>query len=357
MAATTQSVGQMQNQIRILGRSYAQDEVLAGVFFMLPAVLVFLVFLIIPIFFAVAISFTDWDGLSTPDTAQYEGLKNYSELLLESGIRQKDFFKALKNTVYYTLGVVPLQTVLALALAVVANQGWRRARSFFRTTFYFPSITSSIVISLIFMWLFTKSGLINYLLQAVFPGYTPINWLDDSTGFFHGIFNLFGLNLRSAPEWMRSDIAGLAIWDWLSGPSTTMVAIMLLNIWTTSGTIMVIFLAALQDIPRPLYEAASVDGATAWRTFRSITLPMLRPTIFFVVTIGMIGCFQVFDQIFVISSGGPAKTTLTIAWMVYRNGFLNADMGLAAATALILFAIIFVLTLIQRRVIGERARI
>jgi len=127
-----------------------------------------------------------------------------------------------------------------------------------------------------------------------------------------------------------------------------------LNTWTTIGTLMVIYLAALQGIPGQVYEAAAIDGATGWQTFRRITVPLLAPTTFFVITIGLIGTFQVFDQIFVISSGGPAKTTLTIAYIVYNNGFQNSEMGLAAATALILFVLIFTFTLIQRRFTSER---
>jgi multiple sugar transport system permease protein len=130
---------------------------------------------------------------------------------------------------------------------------------------------------------------------------------------------------------------------------------MILNTWTTIGTMMVIYLAALQNIPGQVYEAAYVDGASSWQTFRKITVPLLRPTTFFVVTLGLIGTFQVFDQIFVISSGGPAKTTLTIAYLVYNNGFKNSAMGLAAATAILLFIIIFVFSIIQRRITSERA--
>jgi multiple sugar transport system permease protein len=128
-----------------------------------------------------------------------------------------------------------------------------------------------------------------------------------------------------------------------------------MNTWTTIGTMMIIFLAALQDIPGQVYEAAQIDGATAWPTFARITVPLLRPSIFFVVTLGLIGTYQVFDQIFVMSSGGPAKTTLTMAWMVYRNGFRNSEMGLGAAIAILLFIIIFTLTLIQRRITGSEA--
>ena len=132
-----------------------------------------------------------------------------------------------------------------------------------------------------------------------------------------------------------------------------MLTIMILNTWTTIGTMMVIYLAALQNIPTSVYEAAQIDGASSWQAFRRITVPLLSPTTFFVVTLGLIGTFQVFDQIFVISSGGPAKTTLTIAYIVYENGFNNSNMGLAAATALLLFVIIFIFTLIQRRFTSE----
>jgi multiple sugar transport system permease protein len=121
---------------------------------------------------------------------------------------------------------------------------------------------------------------------------------------------------------------------------------------------MIIYLAALQNIPAHVYEAAYVDGATSWQTFRKITVPLLRPTTFFVVTLGLIGTFQVFDQVFVISSGGPAKTTLTIAYLVYNNGFRNSAMGVAAATAILLFIIIFAFTLLQRRLVGgEKANL
>jgi multiple sugar transport system permease protein len=136
-----------------------------------------------------------------------------------------------------------------------------------------------------------------------------------------------------------------------------MLMIMLLAVWTTTGTMMVIFLSALQNVPRSVYEAAYVDGATALQIFRQITVPLLRPTTFFVISLGLIGCFQVFDQIFVISSGGPAKTTLTISYIVYVNGFKNAAMGLATATAIVLFLIIFGLTMLQRRISSDKAEL
>jgi multiple sugar transport system permease protein len=337
-----------------------REETVAAYTFMAPAIIVFMVFLVVPIIFAIFFSFTDWNGitpLASENAYQFVGLDNYNQLLFQSGIRQSDFFKALKNTTYYVLGVVPTQTLLALLLAVIVNQRWLKGKGVFRTAFYFPSITSSVVISLIFMWMFTRGGLVNGLIGALFPNYQSVNWLDDPSGVIHNILGVFGVTLRTAGDWARAEVAGLRMWDWISGPSVTMLTIMILNTWTTVGTLMIIFLAALQNIPGHVYEAAYVDGATSWQTFSKITVPLLRPTTFFVITLGLIGCFQVFDQVYVISSGGPAKTTLTIAYLVYNNGFNNSAMGIAAATALILFVIIFTFTLIQRRFVGEKANV
>jgi multiple sugar transport system permease protein len=335
-----------------------REDALAGYAFMAPAMIVFMVFLIIPIGFALYISFTNWNGitpLAQEGAFDFVGLENYDRLLLRTGIRQADFFRALKNTVYYVIGVVPVQTLLAMVLAVIVNQRWLKAKGFFRTAFYFPSITSSVVISLIFMWMFTRGGIVNSAIGAVFSDYENVNWLNDSNGLVHNILGMFGVDRQSVGGWGTTRLAGLTLWDWISGPSVTMFTIMILNTWTTTGTMMIIYLAALQNIPGQVYEAATVDGATGWQIFRKITIPLLAPTTFFVVTLGLIGTFQVFDQIFVISSGGPAKTTLTIAYIVYVNGFQDSAMGLAAATALLLFIIIFTFTLIQRRFTSERA--
>lgn len=343
----TRAVTTMQDKRR--------EEAIAGYAFVAPAFIVFMVFLVIPILFSLYISFTDWNGitpLARENAYNYIGLDNYNRLLFQNGIYQSDFYKALKNTTYYVLGVVPTQTFLALVLAVIVNQRWLKGRGFFRTAFYFPSITSSVVISLIFMFMFQKSGVVNVIINAIFPNYQAVNWLDDPNGVVHNFLGLFGVNLRNAGEWARVEVAGLRIWDWISGPSVTMLTIMILNTWTTIGSMMVIYLAALQNIPGQVYEAAAIDGASTWQTFRFITIPLLRPTTFFVITLGLIGCFQVFDQVFVISSGGPAKTTLTIAYLVYNNGFKNSAMGAAAATAIILFVIIFIFTMLQRRVVG-----
>jgi multiple sugar transport system permease protein len=332
-----------------------RQDAIAGWLFMTPVLIIFGIFVFIPILFALYFSFTDWNGISPPAQASFVGLANYQELLAGGGIRQADFFKALKNTAYFALGVVPLQTALALFLAVVVNQRVLRFKDFFRTAYYFPSITSSIAISLIFLFLYQRSGLVNRLFEVLTLGaWEPITWMNDARGLFHIMLAWVGLTLETAPEWVNSRVLGLTVWDWISGPSVTLMGIMIMNTWTTIGTLMVIFLAALQDIPRPVYEAAEMDGANAWTAFWRVTVPLLRSTTFFVVTLGMIGTFQVFDQIYVMSSGGPAKTTLTMAYMVYRNGFRDSQMGLGAAIALLLFLIIFILTLVQRRITEGR---
>lgn len=334
------------------------QDTLVGYAFIAPALVILIVFLIIPLLAAVYFSTTDWDGitpLTRPDAYESVGFRNYERLLFDDGIRQEKFFTSLKNTVYFVAGVVPAQTFLSLVLAVIVNQRWLKAKGFFRTAFYFPSITSSVVISLIFMWMFTSNGLVNTLIKAVFPNYTSVTWLNDSNGVIHNFLSLFGITRATVGEWANTEFASIRLWDWISGPSVTMMTIMILNTWTTVGTMMVIYLAALQGIPSSVYEAAQVDGATPWQVFRKITVPLLRPTTFFVITIGLIGAFQVFDQIFVISNGGPADTTLTIAYLVYASGFTDQRMGLAAATAIVLFIIIFIFTLIQRRFVGERA--
>ncbi len=337
-------------------RGEDRERAIAGWLFMTPAIIIFTVFIIIPIAFAAYYSLTDWNGISPPSEANFIGVENYREVLVGGGIRQSDFFKALKNTTYFALGVVPTQTALALFLAVIVNQAWLRFKGFFRTTYYFPSITSSVAISLMFLFFYQRSGLVNQVLQTItFGAFEPIAWMNDPRGLIHILLEQVGVTIQTAPEWVRSEVLGLTVWDWISGPSLALVGIMIMNTWTTIGTMMVIFLAALQNVPGFVYEAAQIDGATAWQQFRKITLPLVRPTLFFVITLGLIGTYQVFDQIYVMSSGGPAKTTLTVAYLVYRNGFNNSAMGLAAAIAILLFIIIFTLTMIQRRITGSEA--
>lgn len=286
----------------------------------------------------------------------FVGAENYESLFATDGISRSSFSKAIINTVYYVIGVVPIQTFIAMILAIVVNQHWLRARSFFRTAFYLPSVTSSVVISLIFMFMFSRGGIVNGFLSWLNPSYEKVDWLNDSRGLLHILLANFGITRDTFPL-TEVNLGGISLWDWLSGPSITMSMIMGLNIWTTTGTLLVIFLAALQSIPASVYEAAAIDGAKWWSTLKNITIPLIRPTTFLVVTIGLISTFQVFDQVFVITEGGPANTTVTIGYLVYQSAFQRGQMGLAAASAIVLFLIIFVFSLIQRRIQSDRGNL
>ncbi len=334
------------------------QQAISGIVFVAPALVILVVFLIVPLFVAGYFSLTDWNGrtpLTNPDAYELVGLENYERLLV-SGRRVDDFYNAFKNTLYYAIGVIPAQTVIALVLATIVNQKWLRGRGFFRTAFYFPSITSSIVVSMIFLFLFSNTGPVNGALRALFPNYQQVSWLTDNNGVIHNILGVVGIQENTFTVLAETEIARISLWDWLSGPSVAMFTIMLLAIWTTIGTMMVVYLAALQNIPPQVYEAAAVDGATQWQAFRRITLPLLRPTTYFVVTLGLIGCFQVFDQIYILRDEQTRQTTMSVAYLVYDTAFNLGDpqMGRAAATAVTLFIIIFVATILQRRFIGDR---
>lgn len=334
-----------------------REEAIAGWVFMLPAFLILLLFMILPLLVAGYFSLTDWNGrtpLTRPDAYEIVGLRNYEQLLVQ-GRRVDDFYNALKNTVYYVIGVVPTQTIIALVLAVIVNQRWLRFRGVFRTAYYFPSITSSIVVSMIFLFMFSNTGPVNGFISSVFPSYQPITWLSNNDGLLHNLFGVLGITKSSVPFLSETEIFRISLWDWLSGPSVSMFTIMILAIWTTIGTMMVVYLAALQNIPSQVYEAAYVDGANNWQVFRRITVPLLAPTTFFVITLGLIGTFQVFDQIYVLRNTTTRESTMSVAYLVYDFAFGSLNdprMDRATATAITLFVIIFAATLLQRRVTG-----
>jgi len=269
--------------------------------FLLPYLFIFTAFALFAIGYTLYLSFTKYNLLRPPE---WWGLEGFRRVLSD------DLFmtKALPNTFKYVALVVPAQTVLSLILAFALDQKLR-FRRLFRTIYYLPSVTSSVVISLIFVWLFSRVGVINQLL--------------------------------------RIDV------NWLTNVDTAFYTIMLVNVFTTSGTLMLIFLAGLQDIPTTLYEAAAIDGADRIQAFWHVTIPMLRPVFFFVLTVGVIGSFQVFDQIYVMTAGGPLDSTTTVAYLIYKWAFRDTTikMGQAAAVAVVLTLIILTVTLVQRRVI------
>ena len=331
----TTSAGKKQS---IWRNPRARREALAAYMFLSPYLLVTIIFTIGVFAFAIYISFTEFNLFTTPE---WVGLKHYKTVLGD-----QKFLRSLVNTLYYAVIVVSFQTTFALLLAVMLNAPMR-AKQFFRTIFYAPSVTSSVVISFIFLWLYLKTGYINHAFSQVWEFFgaewTQINWLNDPRGLFQLILAPFGIDIPS-DQW------------YLRGPSITWMAIMFQNIFTTVPTFMIMFLAALQDIPPTLYEAASIDGANGRQRFFHITVPMLRPVILLIVVLGTIGTWQIFDQVKLLTSGGPLNTTLTPVYLIFSEGLGTSGpprMGYAASRAFILGAIIFIFTIIQRRYIEK----
>ncbi|GIH24648.1 sugar ABC transporter permease [Acrocarpospora phusangensis] len=338
------------------GLSTAARENLAGWLFVAPVVVILGLFMLLPILMALWVSLTDWNGQGSPfrSTVPFVGAENYTRLFTEDGLTRQDFMTSLRNNFYYVVIVVPCQTVLALGLALIVNNRLLRGKSFFRAAFFFPSVTSSVAISVVFLFVFANSGAVNNLLGLF--GVDGPQWFSDARGLLHLLLNGLGLVDIDAPPaaLLEPGPFGLSWWDWLSGPSVAMSTIIMLVIWTTSGTFMLMFLAALQDIPVTLEEAAKLDGAGRKGVFRYVTLPMLKPTLFLVLTLGMISTWQIFDQVYVMSQGNPAKTTLTPAFLSYQTAFRSFEYGSGTAISFVLFAIIVVLTLVQRWIMRDR---
>ncbi len=310
--------------------------------FLAPYLIITLIFTIGVLIFALYISFNSYDIFTPP---QWVGLDNYINAF--RGFvdpTNKDFLQSLYNVVWYTLIVVPLQTAAAIFLAVLINAPIRM-KQFFRTVFYAPSVTSSVVITLIFMWFYLKTGYINFLFAKVFGlfglSWQNVLWLGDPRGLIQLIVTAFGGNIPSTQWYLR-------------GPSIAWMSIMFQNIFTTAPTFMIMFLAAMQDINPILYEAAAIDGASNSQRFWKITLPLMKPIILMVVVLGTIGSLQVFDQVYLATSGGPLGTSLTPVYLIFREAMGQLGpirMGYASALAFILAIIIFCFTYLQRRVI------
>jgi multiple sugar transport system permease protein len=269
-----------------------------------PGLLMFIVFTAFALGFSLYISFHEW---SLIDPAKpFVGLDNYEFLKDDSRFRT-----ALFNTAYFTLLSVPLGIIVGLLLALLLNKEMR-ARSMFRTLFFIPSVTPFVIAAIIWKWVYNADfGLLNYYLQKFGIIDEPLLWLAD--------------------------------------PNLAMPAIVLMSVWAGAGGTMLLYLAGLQSIPDELYEAAKVDGAGPWQRLRYVTFPMLAPTTLFLIVVGILGSFQVFVQIFVMTSGGPLDRTTTIAYYIYQTAFKFYEMGYATAISWVLFAILFVFTVIQFR--------
>ncbi|MFZ5815046.1 MAG: carbohydrate ABC transporter permease [Bacillota bacterium] len=269
--------------------------------FLLPNLLGFLIFSLGPVFASLGLSFYSWDLLSAP---VFVGWENFRSLLSDA-----DFWAALRHTFRFISGYIPLVVAVGLGVALALNLPLR-GRAFYRTAFFLPVVSSWVAVALIWRWLFNPVyGVVNYLLSLV-------------------------------------GIAGPA---WLFDEHWAMPAIILASVWKDLGFVAVLYLAGLQGIPDDYYEAASLDGAGLWHKFRHVTLPLLTPTSFFVVIISLINSFQVFDQVYIMTNGGPAGATTVLVAEIYNHAFRYGKMGYASAMSWALFALVFAATLIQMR--------
>lgn len=267
--------------------------------FLLPGLIGLLVFTVLPILASLLLTLFQWDLLTPP---KFVGVANFTRLWADP-----DFWAALRHTLYFIAGYLPLVLALGLGVALALNAPLRGI-SFIRTTYFLPVVSSWVAVALLWSWLFNpRYGLINYLLSLL--GITGPGWLFD-------------------PRW-------------------AMPAVILTSVWKDLGFVMVIFLAGLQGIPRDYYEAAALDGAGGWSQLRFITLPLLGPTTFFVTIISLINSFQVFDQVWVMTEGGPAGATTVLVERVVRHAFSYGEMGYAATISWAIFAMVFVVTVVQ----------
>ena len=286
-------------------------EGIQGYGFMLPTLIILSIFTLFPIGYALFLSFTRVNLLGGLEF-EWIGLTNY-----QIAFNDERVWIALRNTVRYVIFVVPIQTFIALLMAAVLNSGVKFQKTF-RTIFFLPTLTSSAALTMIFMFLFSINGPVNEFLTNVGMLESPINFVQDVN---------FALN-----------------------------TIMVMNIWSTVPFFMTIYLAGLQDIDASLYEAAALDGANAWKKFTKITVPNLVPVTNYVLLMGIIGCFQIFDQAFIISggTGGPSNATLTFSLVIYQFAFqVMGTMGYASALAILLAILIFVVSMIARRINKE----
>lgn len=275
--------------------------------FIAPTLLLLILFSLAPIVVALVISFTDMNlgGLANLSSVEFVGFANYANVLSDPV-----FLKAIYNTLFYVVIGVPLVILFSLGVALLINLGTSRIFKAFRVVYYLPSVTNIVAVAVVWSYLYNPSlGLFNYVLGS--------------------------LGLPDVP--------------WLTEPTVAKLSLILLALWKAIGLNMIIFIAALQGIPKSYYEAAQLDGASTWQQVRHITIPMLRFAIFFVSVTTMIGWLQFFEEPFVMTEGGPLDGTLSVALFIYQNGFKFNDFGYAAAGSFVLFVSIIIVTIIQMR--------
>ncbi|NOT33066.1 MAG: sugar ABC transporter permease [Candidatus Eisenbacteria bacterium] len=269
-----------------------------------PWLLSFVLFGLYPFAFTLVASFTSYSPLEAGG-ARFVGFENYLRALTDP-----EFWNALRTTGVFVIGTIPFTTALALGLALAVQPAFR-GRTMFRVGFFVPSVVSIVVLSLVFKGLYAPNGFVNAALHAV----------------------------------------GLPAPAWLLDPRTALPAIMAMDVWTASGYYMVIFLAGLEAIPHDLYDAARIEGASNWIQFTRITLPLLRPTLLFVLVVNTVRSLQIFAEAFVMTGGGPLKSTTTVVYYLYEEAFTRFHLGYASAVAYLLFAITLVLAWGQMKLV------
>ncbi len=277
-----------------------QDKM--GRLFVSPPVLLFLVFTLLPMIMAIALSFTRYDIINPP---KFVGLANFKKM-----VGDEFFWIAMKNTCVYTIMYVPAGLLLSLGAAMFLNAE-QKFVGLFRTLFYLPVLSSTVATATLWFWI-----------------------LNPQLGLLNGVLGLFGISGRA----------------WLYDSKLAMFSIVLMSLWAGFGGNMMIFLAGLKGIPAIYYEAAQIEGANKWQMFTKITIPSITKTTFLVSTMLIIGTFQVFDQAFVLTKGGPGNATITIVYYIYNNGFNNLNMGYASSISLVLFAIILIMTVLNSKI-------
>lgn len=283
-----------------------RSQAVAGWALIAPALIHLSVFALWPIAFVVYISLHRWPLLG--DAHQFVGLSNFRLLCGDSA-----FFHALLNSALFTVGTVPLNLLLALALAALLATPLKFS-GLFRTLYFLPVVTSSVAVAMVFSWVYhPEFGLLNYFLS----------------------------------------LAGIAGPNWLGDPRTALSALMLMSIWKGVGYSAVIYLAGLSAIPAELYEVAALEGANAWQRFWQITVPLLKPTTVFLAVTGVIGSFQVFTAVYTMTKGGPLRATDVVVYHIFRSAFERFHLGYASAQALVLFAVILTVTLLQVRLLRK----
>jgi multiple sugar transport system permease protein len=336
------------------GSSIRTGQTRAGWAFVSPTLVVLGLFLAVPILMALWVSFTDWNGRGSPFASGigFVGVDNYRELVGEQGgLTRSDFMTSLRNNFFYVLLVVPLQTAFALFLALVLNQRLLKGVGFFRTAFYFPSVVSSVAISLVFLFLFSGTGVINTLLDAI--GIDGPTWFNDSRGLLHLLGDGLGLWNASAPPsgLTGGGVLGLTWWDWLAGPSVALSVIIMLVIWTTAGTFMLMFLAALQDLPLEVEEAARIDGANTLGIIWYVVIPLAKPALGAAALLAFLSAWDEFFYALIFTSDLRAKT-LPVAIADFAAGRAT-DYGLVSAVGVLaalpptIFAVLFQRSLVS----------